>query len=182
MVALYVRAQFLTGRLPPVGEGLLAYVTLSLIYHALTYPIAYPLYGMALSSSWNKAAWFILIFLGPAVIGLLLGLNIRKGWTKWLLTKLRINTVHPIHCAWDWRFGNCEECWVLAVLKDGTQWAGYMGVDSFMSSDSAERDIYIEKVYEILEEGKPWVPRTSSVWIAHGEIQSLEFWPHFEEN
>lgn len=182
VVALYVRAQFLTGRMPPVGEGLLAYVTLSLVYHALAYPIAYPLYRADISSIWNKVGWFALLFAVPGLLGLVLGLNIRKGWTKRLLNRWKIHTVHPINCAWDWHFGQCEEGWVLAVLKDGTKWAGYMGVSSFMSSDASERDIFIERVYELGGEGKPWIPRVSSVWIAHGELQSLEFWPRIQES
>lgn len=175
IVALYVRAQFLTGRMPPIAEGAIAYVILSLIYHALAYPIATPLYAQT-SSGWMMLGWFALLFLGPAVLGCLLGLNVRKGWTQKLLNKAQLNTVHPVHSAWDWRFAECQECWVLAVLKDGTKWAGYLGQKSFMSSDPAERDLYIQQVHEI-GPGNIWTPRTSSVWIAHGEIQSLEFWP-----
>jgi len=177
IVALYVRAQFLTGRLPPVAEAMIAYLTVSVIYHALAYPVARPLYGAAIDSGLTRAGWFLLLFLGPALLGLLLGLNVRKGWAKAVLTRLGLQTVHPVDSAWDWHFGRCEECWVLAVLKDGTQWAGHMGPNSFMSSSPAERDIYIETVYEVAEKGRPWVPRTSSVWIAQGELQSLEFWP-----
>lgn len=106
-----------------------------------------------------------------------MGLNIRKGWTKKLLMKARINTIHPVNAAWDWRFGDCPSCYVLAVLKDGTKWAGYLGSQSFMSSDPSKRDIFIEKVYEIDRETDVWTARRSSVWIAHGEIQALEFWP-----
>lgn len=175
IVALYVRAQFLTGRMPPVAEGVIAYIILSLIYHALAYPIAAPLYSRP-SSGWMMAGWFLLLFVGPATLGFLLGLNVRKGWTKKLLSKVHLNTIHPVNSAWDWRFGECEECWVLVVLKNGTRWAGYLGQKSFMSSDPVERDIYIQQVYEIGEENK-WTPRTSGVWIAHGEIQTLEFWP-----
>lgn len=177
IVAMYVRAQFLTGRLPPVGEAMIAYVTLSLIYHALAYPVAHPLYRAPLTSGSAAALWFVLLFLGPALFGLLLGLNVRMGWTNALLSRTGLQTVHPVDCAWDWHFGKCEEGWILATLKDGTKWAGHMGPNSFMSSNPAERDIFIEKVYEIVEEGTPWVPRVSSVWIAQGELQSLEFWP-----
>ena len=119
----------------------------------------------------------MLLFVLPALLGTLLGLNVRKGWTKRFLNKAKINTIHSVNTAWDWRFGDCKECWVLAVLKDGTKWAGYLGIQSFMSSDPAERDIFIERVYEIDNETDVWTPRTSSVWIAHAEIQSLEFWP-----
>jgi hypothetical protein len=64
----------------------------------------------------------------------------------------------------------------MAVLKDGTKWIGYLGPNSFTSTDAEERDIYIEHVYN-LGDDDVWTPRGSSVLIAHGEIQSLEFWP-----
>ncbi len=63
------------------------------------------------------------------------------------------------------------------TLKDETKWYGYMGVNSFMSSDPTERDIFIEHVFEFAQDGQPWTPRNTSVWIGHGEIQSLEFLP-----
>lgn len=176
IVMLYFRAQFLTGKLPPVGEGVISYVTLSLVYHAIIYPVVAPLYRALPITGWLWLGWFAVIFIGPGAVGLLLGLNIRKGWSKWLVNKLGINTIHPVNCAWDWRFGQCEEGWVIAKLKDGTTWGGYLGTNSFMSSDTAERDIFIESVYSV-SEGSEWEPRSSSVWIAHGEIQSLEFLP-----
>ena len=128
------------------------------------------------TSRW--AGWFGFIFVLPAIVGALLGLNLRKGWFKALLNKYQISTIHPVNCAWDWHFGQCGECWVVVVLRDGTKWYGFMGRNSFMSSDPAERDVYIEKVYLAEGEGMPWVPRGNSVWIAHGEIQSLEFLPN----
>ncbi|MFA7441273.1 MAG: DUF6338 family protein [Sphingomonadaceae bacterium] len=180
IIALYVRAQFLTGRMPPIAEGIATYVTLSLIYHAITYPLASSFYTASCASALAWVGWIVLLFVAPAILGLLLGLNVRKGWSKRLLTKARLNTVHPINCAWDWRFSECEACWTLATLKDGTRWAGFMGQQSFISSDPGERDIYIQQVYEIGDDNS-WTPRTSSVWIAHGEIQSLEFWPDKKE-
>ena len=175
-VALYVRSQFLTGRMPPIAEGISAYVTLSLIYHAALFPILPSLY-LEPVVGWRWGAWFGILFIFPALLGASLGLNVRKGWTKWLLTKAKINTVHPVNVAWDWRFGECKECWVLVVLKNETKWAGFLGERSFMSSDPSERDIFIEKVYEIDGKTDVWTARDSSVWIAHGEIQTIEFWP-----
>lgn len=180
IVALYVRSQFLTGRMLPIAEGIIAYVTLSLIYQAAIVSI-FGLFNRGLFAGWMALAWPVLLFVFPAIIGALLGLNIRKSWTKRLIAKLRINTAHPVNAAWDWRFVDSKSCWVLVVLKDGTEWAGYLGTQSFMSSDPAERDIFIEKVYEIDSKTDVWTARTSSVWIAHSEIQSIEFWPGNKE-
>jgi len=177
IVALFFRAQFMAGRMPKVGEGLLSYVTVSLAYHALVFPLTARLYAAASLAGWHWAGWVSLIFLGPALVGILLGLNIRKGWARKMIGRFGISTIHPVTCAWDWRFSQCEEGWVIATLKNGTQWHGYMGVNSFMSSDPGERDILIEQVYDSAGEGASWTPRGSAVWIANGEIQSLEFLP-----
>lgn len=175
IIALYFRAQFLAGRLPTASEGAVSYITVSLAYHAIAYPIARSIYESGSLEGWLWTGWLALIFIGPAILGILLGLNIRKGWTKKLVNRFGINTIHPVNCAWDWRFGHCPECWVIVTLKDDTKWYGYMGANSFMSSDPAERDIYIEYVYEFTADGQPWAARNTSVWIGHGEIQTLEF-------
>ena len=75
LVALYVRAQFLSGKMPPIAEGVIAYVTVSLVYHALVYPIAWHLYASSEAVSWFIVGWLLLIFVGPVILGLLLGLN-----------------------------------------------------------------------------------------------------------
>lgn len=179
IIILYFRAQFITGRLSPIAEGAVSYLTLSLIYQAVSYPITSTyLFGIGPMTLCRWVGWFAFIFAVPAVVGVLLGLNLRKGWLKVLINKFGISTIHPVNCAWDWHFGQCGECWVAVVLKDGTKWYGFMGRNSFMSSDPAERDLYIESVYVVENEGDPWTPRGNSVWIAHGEIQSLEFLPN----
>lgn len=177
IIALYIRAQFMAGRIPPISEGIVAYATVSLVYHALAYPLAASLYSGGDISGWLAFWWFVLIIVGPASLGLILGLNVKRGWMKALLARAGIATVHPVDCAWDWHFSTCKESWVLVVLKDGTKWGGFLGKNSFMSSSNSERDMFIEKVYEIRDDS-PWEARTSSVWIAQGEIQSIEFWPN----
>ena len=163
--------------MPSASEGAISYITVSLAYHAIVYPVSYPLYESDSIRGWFWLGWLTLIFLAPALLGILLGLNIRRGWTKFLVNRIGINTIHPINCAWDWRFGNCTECWVILTLKDDTKWYGFIGEGSFISSDATERDIFIESVYDFSVEGQPWTPRNTSVWIANGELQSVEFLP-----
>ena len=110
VIALYFRSQFLAGRLPPVSEGALAYITLSLAYHAMAFPLAEGLYTSGRIDGTYGLSWFGLLFVAPAALGVTLGLNARKGWSKALLSRIGINTVHPVRSAWDWRFSACEEC------------------------------------------------------------------------
>ncbi|OYU34367.1 DUF6338 family protein [Novosphingobium sp. PASSN1] len=174
IVILYMRAQFLTGRIPALAEGIVAYITVSLVYYALALPLMS--HVQAASGFAQSLLWIFVVIVGPALVGAALGLNVRKGWLQWLLAKFGISTVHPVNSAWDWRFAGTKSSWVLAILKDGSRWAGYLGGGSFLSSDPAERDLFIQRVYE-LDESNNWLARESGVWIAHGEIQSLELWP-----
>jgi hypothetical protein len=176
LIILFVRNQFISNKRPALNEAALNYVVLSLAYQGLVLPITSVLATAPKGALSSPLAWAFLLFVGPGALGLLVGLNARQGWTRKLLGRIGLNVSHPVDSAWDWRFAACDECWVLAVLKDGTKWAGHLGGGSFMSTDRAERDLYIEHVYD-LESDNRWSAKGSSVWIAHGELQTLEFWP-----
>ena len=178
LIVIFVRSQFLTGRSPSHSEAFLSYLTVSVIYYALAFPfvdfvlsIHEPGYGKVL-------AWFSLIFIGPAMLGLLLGINIQKNLFRRVLHWFRLNPIHVMPTAWDWKFGNMTSQWVLVTLKDGTRFAGFCGPESFMSSDPTERDIYIQWIYNIDDQNN-WTPRgENGVLIAAGEIRTIEFWPY----
>jgi hypothetical protein len=175
-VILYARNQFLSNRPPPFAEAAVTYIALSFVYQALVFWVPFESHSVSLPTGGAALVWVLLLFLGPAIVGVALGFNARRGWTRSLLSRIGVTVSHPVDTAWDWRFGECEACWVLVVLKDGTQWAGYLGDHSFLSTDRDERDLYLESVYSIDRRNR-WTPKGSSVWIAHGEVQSLEFWP-----
>ena len=124
--------------------------------------------------------WFSLIFVGPAALGLLLGVNIQKDLFRRVLQRGGLNLVHATPTAWDWKFRAMPTQWVLVTLKDGTRFAGYCGPESFISSDPAERDMYIEWIYDVDSDNK-WVNvGKKGVLITSGEIQTIEFWPYTE--
>ncbi len=181
LIASFVRAQFITGRTPSHTEAALSYLTLSVIYYALALPAVD--YAMSVQEPGYRKAltWFALVFAGPAIFGLILGLNAQKELGRKLLKRIGLNPVHVMPTAWDWKFGGMKEAWVLAVLKDGTKFGGFCGAKSFMSSDPKERDLYIEQVYEI-DENNVWHARENGVLIAAGEIRTIEFWPYRKEN
>lgn len=175
-VIAYVRNQLVANRRLPLSEAIVGYIALSFVYQALAFPLATWLKSLPLPDMGRALAELLVSIVLPAVLGLVIGLNARLGWTRKAFGKLRINLNHPVNTAWDWRFGGKEECWVLAVLKDGTKWAGHLGPESFISTDPGERDIYIQAVYSIDRRNK-WTPKGSGVWLAQGDVQSLEFWP-----
>ncbi len=176
LIMTWVRVQFTTGRVPPAKEALLAYLAQSVAYYALVLPAVEfvvdrpPGYGRA-------AAWFLLVFGGPALVGLALGLNARQGLTRSFLGRLRLSVIHVMPTAWDWKFAANQVHWVLVTLKDGTRFAGIFGADSFASSDPAERDLYLEKVYD-LDDANNWIDRgEKGVLLTAGEIRTVEFLP-----
>ena len=153
LIVLSVRSQFLTGRRPSHSAALLSYLTVSVIYYALTLPfVDFILSFQEPGNSKVLLTWFALIFIGPALLGLLLGVNIQKDLFRRVLQYCGLNPIHVIPTAWDWKFGNMTEQWVLVTLKDGTRFAGFCGDESFMSSDPSERDIYIQWTYDIDDE------------------------------
>ena len=178
LIVLFVRSQFVTGRSPPHSAALLSYLTVSVIYYALALPFVDLVLSIQKLDYGKALAWFALIFVGPAALGLLLGINVQKNLFRHVLQRCRLNPVHVMPTAWDWKFGGMTNQWVLVTLKDGTRFAGFCGPESFMSSDPTERDIYIQWIYDINGENK-WSPRgENGVLIAAGEVQTVEFWPN----
>jgi len=176
LIALYCRAQFLTGRLPPVNEAVLASLALSLIY----YGILIPFIGAGISATdprVTKFSWFSVVVVGPAIFGSFLGFWVQNGPLRRWLNLIGINPVHPIPTAWDWYFKKPHHRWIIITLKDGTTFGGRFGSDSFASSDPTERDVFVERIWNIDENGQWKDTGEKGLLIAHGEIRTLEFFP-----
>ena len=181
IIIIFVRSKFVTGRNKPHTEQVITYLVLSIIYYAFVLPFVDIVLSMP--DTWYKKlpAWFALIFVGPAVFGVLLGLDVQKNLFRRFLQRFGLNTVHVIPTAWDWKFSTMPDQWVLVTLKDGTRFCGLCSERSFMSSDPAERDIYIEMIYDI-DDCNKWTPRgENGVLITAGEVQTIEFWPYTPE-
>ena len=175
-IILFVRSQLTTGRLPPPSERLLSYLIVSAIYLAVTLPFVdyQPELGLSNLSSWSWISW---LFVVPAVVGTLLALF--WGRIREFLVKIGLRLVHPVPNAWDWKFSNVDNQWVLVTLIDGSEVAGYLGSESFISSDPLERDIYIEKLYQIDSQTKEWIESgTKGILIASGQVKTIEFWSY----
>jgi hypothetical protein len=184
VVALSVRSKFLTGRSPSLTENLLTFLVLSLVYYGFTIPFINA--ALSVREPWlaHAGIWVLLILVGPAIFGLVLGIAAQKEWGIKLANKLfadrfDVGIVHVIPTAWDWRFSKMprEGMFVLVTLTDGSVVAGLFGTRSFASSDVADRDLYIEEEYTVTEKGN-WEARPQNVGILvpAKEIRYVEFW------
>lgn len=125
----------------------------------------------------SAAAWGVITLISPVVLGLLTGHFSQSEMVLRFLRRLGLNPMHPIPTSWEYKFGNTTSpVWVLVTLNDGRRVAGIFGSRSFASSEAPERDIYIQQLFSIPDEG-PWqaVPRSDGILIKHDQIQTIEF-------
>ena len=157
---------------------------LSVVYYGLTIPFIEQALAVRHPVTARALVWILLTVVGPALLGLVLGISTQKQFAKRLSEKLGLTIVHVIPAAWDWRFSNLPRggMFVMVTLKGGQTVAGFFGRSSFASSDSGERDIYIEEEYEVAESGE-WTPRSAKIgiFIAASEIRHIEFWEPTQE-
>lgn len=182
IVILFVRSMFAVGARIPPSAMLWHYMVVSVVYYALVLPIM-PFISAAEDSEWKTAlAWAGLTVAGPALLGLLLGVVSQKEFIYKAFRRIGLNPVHRILTAWDWKFGAMGDEWVLITLKDGTRIGGLCGRDSFVSSNPDERDLYIESIYRVDGDDRYSTrDERRGVWIASGEISTIEFWPYNSE-
>ncbi len=184
MIILFVRSQFVTGRLNP-PHPILSYLAVSGVYYALVLLAVNPVPYLQGPGQGKRLGWFLLVFVLPVILGLLLGYDAQKQFLyrffRWVGRRIGLNPVHGMPSAWDRKFGNMNEQWVLVTLNDGTRFGGFLGEDSFMSSDPNERDIYIQWIYDI-DKNNNWSSRgDNGILIAADKIRTMEFWPYEPE-
>jgi hypothetical protein len=178
-VFLTFRNQFIAGQDRLGTEQLLAFVTYSAVNFAVFGWINLVVVPHEAAVWIRLLVWFLTLLVGPAVLGLVSGVFSQKEWGGKLYAMLGLNVVHPTARSWDWIFHRVHPCFILVTLKDGSQCAGYWGVNpagtqSFASSDPKERDLYISQMFEITDSG-PWRRIQKSIFIAAGEVRTVEF-------
>jgi hypothetical protein len=181
-VISFVRSQFATGRPQKGTDQVLGYLTLSAINYAVFSWLVYILVVTDVPQEhplWAAFLWFVVILVGPALLGAGLGVAIQRDLFRPRLASLKLQPVHVVPTAWDYQFGRLREAhWVLVRLRDGGTVAGFFGPNSFASSDPEERDIFIEQLYRI-DENQAWqrMKEGHGALITKDEVQSVEFWP-----
>ena len=154
------------------------YCSLYSIFHCAIYSWAYILVW---EHDWPHPTVFILIMggitiVGACILGIIVGLFKSREWLRKLANKCKFNVSSSIPTAWDYLFSIQSAVYVLITLTDGTEYYGYYGENSYTSSSSDERDIYIEKLYDFDDENG-WIENKQSVGLLLNctQIQSIEF-------
>jgi len=179
LIALFVRSRFIAGRAPSATENLLIFIVLSLFYYSLTIFFVKPAIDLQVPWVLHALAWISLILLGPAIFGFVLGVAAQREWFTRFANWFGLAVVHIIPTAWDWRFSSIprDGMFVMVTLTSGERVAGLFSDRSFASSDTGERDLYIEEEYTVTDEGV-WETRAErvGVLISAKEIRYIEFW------
>lgn len=169
IVILGIRSRFREG--PPVElkDSLVAYAVTSAAYYAVAFPLFHADGGLILWAwLWRLLQFFAL----PVLIGFGVVAFDQRGWLYKIAKRLNLRLTHHIPAAWDYAFSSLRTgTYVLVKLTDGTQYAGKMGKQSF----EAERDLYIEEVWSVPEQGS-WtiVQPKRSVLLCGKDIRWVE--------
>lgn len=142
-----------------------------------------PIYKIYLNIDWwhknYTLLWIVgvlIIFLSPMTIALVVILFNRHEIFRKICEYFSLPSVDTDPSAWDFKFKQIQGEWVLITLSDNRTIAGFVGKNSFISSNAKERDLYIDEVYEI-NKNNEWhkTKRTDGIWLRSGEIISIEF-------
>ncbi|MEJ0058172.1 MAG: DUF6338 family protein [Terricaulis sp.] len=174
IVFLFVRIQFTHGRMPKAGDAALYYLAITAIYYGVAYPFV--LLAIATPGNWFSwwLGWLSLAFLIPAVLGAIAGWAAQRDLLYRALRAMGLKTVHMTPTAWEWRFGQCPGEWVVVTLTNGNAYGAKCGSGSFISTEPSERDLYLECVYDIADDGT-WTERGYGMLISAGEVSTVEF-------
>jgi Family of unknown function (DUF6338) len=159
---------------------LLRYLTATAFNYAICSPLIYLLtFGLIFSTRpiWQAFCWFAIIFIVPVILAVGHARIIQKDGLGWFYRLLGLRPISPIPTGWDWIFSTTDPCYVLITLNDGTEIAGYFGGRSMASSEPEHKDIYIEQVYKMPEDGGTWeaVEGSLGMHIDGTNIAYIEF-------
>jgi Family of unknown function (DUF6338) len=133
VVALFVRSKFVTGRSPSLTENALTFLVLSLLCYALVAPFIETVLSVRGPFLARALVWISLILVGPAALGLLLGVAAQKEWGDRIANRFGLSLVHVIPAAWDWRFSKVPRggVYIMVTLANGDRIPGWFGTNSF---------------------------------------------------
>lgn len=151
LIILSIRSRFVSATIPDIKDKIVAYAVVSAAYVAATNPLFNVSWGVPLPDwLWRFQQFFAL----PVLLGLMAAYVHQLELSYWVARKIRLRLFHHMPAAWDFAFSKIlKGTYVLVRLNDGTQVAGKMGRRSFASSAREERDLLIEEIWRVKDEG-----------------------------
>lgn len=126
----------------------------------------------------NTFFWFLCVnFIWPVIAGAFVIWALRWTWFDRMLDKIGMAYVDRTPTAWDWAVRTPQTRWVRVYLNDGQIIAGWFGRSSFASLYQSRRDIYLEQVWLLDDEGTiiEQQVNTDGVWIGSDAISRIVF-------
>ena len=176
-----VVANFIPARTAKEKDVLfLRYLTATAFNYAICSPLIYLLgYGVIFTNRpvAQAFAWFAILFVVPVVLAMGRAWMIQNDSLEWFYRLIELRPINPIPTGWDWIFTRIDPCFVLITLNDGGVIAGWFGARSMASSDTERRDLYLEQVYRIPDDGGPWqhVEKSLGIYLDAAKITHIEF-------
>jgi hypothetical protein len=174
LLILGIRARFREGAVPDLKDKVVSYAVASTVYYAVVAPAFYVSRGVTLAPwAWNALHYFVL----PCAVAMLVVVFDQTEYLYRLADKVGLRLAHHIPAAWDYAFSRLDRgTFVWVKLNSGTEYAGKMGPSSFASSSTAERDLYLEEVWEMHGANKPWtrLEPVRGVLLCGKDIQRVE--------
>ena len=129
-----------------------------------------------LSELWHWIFLILVSVIGSVFLGIVIAIIKQYQCIDFILSKLKINTIHTIPTAWDNLFFNQTGGFVIVTLLDDTRLYGWYSSNSFASSEQDERDIFIEIGYQISNDGT-WHrdEQSGGFYIPKDQIKYIEF-------
>ena len=126
----------------------------------------------------SAVLWLCIILIAPIILAIALGYASQKEWSRKFYQSIGLRTKHITPTGWDWHFEQQRREWVLITLNDGSTVSGLFEHNSYASSDPSERDLYVEQLYKIDDEGN-WLPdiEGKGILVAGVNIKTIESWP-----
>jgi len=175
-VTIMVRSRFVVTRRPSTTDSIVEAVIFSLVnqflFAMITWPIA-PEYMAFLGTRGNLLLQILVL---PAVLGIVLGLNLARGWNNAILRRFSMPISQPVQRAHDYAFSTREPGFVIVSYEDGSAIQGFFGEASLASSDPNYNDLFLEQVYDVDSQGQ-WTnmyPERSMLLSLKG-VRSIEF-------
>ena len=175
-LVIFSRSIFVIRRKSIFKYDIFLYITFSILYGFLLLPF-FSFIDLLNYKYLKWLFWILILVIMPSLLGVFLGVGAQKDWGRKTFNYLGLQPTSPYPTSWDQRFAQMNSaCYIIVTWQDGSQIAGFFGENSYAASSIDNRDLYLEKVWKLTEDGK-WDPLKDSdgVLISVKDANTVEF-------